>query len=304
MDRINDGIIFSNDIYYILNGKNSLGFSYVDNNIIIPKKEEIDLLRKDFLEKTSRYFEKVSIVEEKDMVKYLNFSLKTFKDYPIISLDKIYLDNNKYIYLDCTRLSGSDELVSRLNPNDHNSVDNQIKYISDSLKRQKYTDIILADDVVFTASVLRTLVEKFKKEGINVIGIGSAISSMSGFEYFNETLKNGLRCGLLMGDNVIDQVCERDFYFGIAQAGISEKILGTVYKRPYFEPFGNPVERASVPKKFAKDFSINCIDRNIELWDNINANSARKIKICELPERIYGLDDDEETVVNALRRVR
>ena len=41
----------------------------------------------------------------------------------------------------------------------------------------------------------------------------------------------------MLGENVIDQVCERDFYFGIAQSGISILKNGKVLKSPYFKPY-------------------------------------------------------------------
>ena len=51
-----------------------------------------------------------------------------------------------------------------------------------------------------------------------------------------------------MSKDIIDQICERDFYFGIAGSGISIKINEEIVKAPYFLPFGNPVERASIPQ--------------------------------------------------------
>ena len=66
----------------------------------------------------------------------------------------------------------------------------------------------------------------------------------------------GIKCDYLLGKDVIDQICERDFYFGIAQSGISIKNSnGLVFKAPYFKPYGNPIERASIPSEYEKYFS-------------------------------------------------
>ena len=59
---IEDGIVYSNDIVYILYGYNNLDYNY--NGMIIPSTEE---LRKDFKKTTERIFPKVTIVSENEM---------------------------------------------------------------------------------------------------------------------------------------------------------------------------------------------------------------------------------------------
>lgn len=218
---------------------------------------------------------------------------------PIVSLDKIYLkiDNKYIIFLDCTRLDGSKELVSRNNSNKFDSVELQIKRIASYLLANGSKSIILADDVVFSGSVLKKVISIFSKYNIRVIGIRSAISTTSAYQEFNSFLPKKLKCGYLLAEQVTDQICERDFYFGIAQSGIS--ILGkdkTIYKAPYFIPYGNPVERASIPERDKLDFSKSCLARSMLLWSEIERLSKRKILIEDLPEKISNTDDKEEVV--------
>lgn len=218
---------------------------------------------------------------------------------PIVSLDKIYLpiDNKNIIFLDCTRLDRSKQLVSRNNSNSFSSVDEQIKNISEFLKTNNIKEIILADDVVFSGSVLKSIIEKFKNNDIYILGIRSSISTNNSYEMFNNDLALGLNCGFLLGDDVIDQICERDFYFGIGQSGIS--VIGNdnlIYKAPYFKPYGNPVERASIPVDVEKDFSLGCMRRNIDLWKEIERLSGKSFYIKDLPERIINTDEEEKIV--------
>lgn len=222
--------------------------------------------------------------------------------YPIVSLDRIYLkiDGTNIIFLDCTRLNNSKELVSRQEPNKDNSLDNQIKSISNYLLSINRTNIVLADDVVFTGSVLKTIIEKFKQYGIDVIGIRSCISSYEGYNYFNN-LPLGIKCGYLLGNDVIDQICERDFYFGIVGSGISVKTPISILKAPYFKPFGNPVERASIPLEYEKYFSESCLTRSLILWEEIERLSKREILIGELPESIQNTDKSK-SIVKTLRK--
>lgn len=220
-------------------------------------------------------------------------------------MDQIYLtcDEENIIFLDCTRLDGSKKLVSRNNPDDTNNVSNQVFEISKKLLRLGKNKIFLVDDVVFSGSVLRTISLLFKSNGIDVVGIKSAITTKSSYDYFNDNLLYGLSAGYLMDDDVIDQICERDFYFGIAQSGISTMKNGSVYKSPYFKPFGNPVERASIPNDYEKMFSNGCIDRSIALWEKIDELSGKTIMISDLPEKI-DLTESNDSVVKTLKRGR
>lgn len=89
---------------------------------------------------------------------------------PIVTLDKIYIspDDNNIYFLDCTRVNGSNELIAR----NSESVEEQIENISKNLTSKK---IILADDVIFTGSVLKKIIGMFKKYNIEVVGVISSI---------------------------------------------------------------------------------------------------------------------------------
>lgn len=104
-----------------------------------------------------------------------------------------------------------------------------------------------------------------------------------------------------MQQDIIDQICERDFYFGIIGSGISIKKEKEILKAPYFLPFGNPVERASIPKEYANYFSQSCINRSIALWEEIERLSQRKILIGDLPEQINNTNKNEE-IIKTLRK--
>ena len=220
---------------------------------------------------------------------------------PIVSLDKVYLNSNEVIYLDCTRLDGSNSLVSRINSNDNNSVINQIKSISNKLNSMNQKEIILVDDVVFSGNVLNSIIQLFKLYNIKVIGIKGIISSEYAYKYFNNILPYGLVCSYLMSDKVIDQICERDFYFGIAQSGISINKDNTIYKAPYFLPFGNPNKRASIPKEYEVEFSKRCIRRSINIWEKIQELSSKDIYIKDLPE-VINYTNSNDLVVKTLKK--
>lgn len=194
--------------------------------------------------------------------------------------------------MDCTRIDNVG-ITSRCSVN----IDEQIKRISKNVDGK----IILADDVVFSGSVLKQIIALFKKYNVEVVKIVSCICSMDGYNYFKSNLKYGIDTLYLMDNDVIDQVCERDFYFGIAGSGILVKRNNKLYKSPYFKPYGDPVNRASIPQKYESYFSESCLDRSLYLWNSIDQLRGCNIKIYELPEKIVNTNNDDE-VVKVLRR--
>lgn len=307
MRRIDNGIVFSNDIYRILNGKNALDFNYKERGMVIPSKDEINFLRENFKKDVNRIFEgQVEIIEEKDMESYMYEVLNSTDNVPIVSLDRVYLDEDASIYkdiyfIDCTRINNSKELVPR-KENNPIPVSKQIEIISKKLKEKKQTNIFLFDDVVFSGNVLKNIINQFQHNNISVKGIRACISTEEAYRYFNENMDRGLKCGCLLGTDVIDQICERDFYLGIAQSGISvvDK-KGIMYKAPYFKPFGNPEERASIPKKYETFFSNSCLLRSLYLWKKIEDNTGRPIYMKDLPEKIKDTNG-KERILDVLRK--
>ena len=151
---------------------------------------------------------------------------------PIVTLDKIYIspDDNNIYFLDCTRVNGSNELIAR----NSESVEEQIENISKNLTSKK---IILADDVIFTGSILKKIIGMFKKYNIEVVGVISSICTEEAFNYFNEKLDGGVKTNYILENKVIDQVCERDFYFG--RWNSEEAVLLQTQGREAAIAFGN-----------------------------------------------------------------
>ena len=79
-------------------------------------------------------------------------------------------------------------------------------------------------------------------------------------------------------NQVVDEVCERDFYLGIPYSGRS-LMGGENFGLSYILPFGNPEAWASIPNEYQKFFSIFCINQTIKLFEEIE-NSSNKIVDC------------------------
>lgn len=292
MKIIKNSYVINNDIYRILKGNNNLKFNYMKNKIIIPNEDFLKKIRNSLENDLKKIFNNVEIITEDEMI----FNERINK--VIVSLDNIYLNKkigNKVIFLDCTRLQKSDgsiDLVSRKYPNNPYYVLKQIDVISNILKDNNQNEIYLMDDVIFSGEVIKKIVNLFNLKDIKVIGIISPITTKEtkdNLKYFDIKTKYIL-------ENPIDEICERDFYFGIVGSGVSKKINNRVIKAPYFKPYGEPDIRASIPKNKIEEFSYSCLERSIILWEQINKLSNREIMINELPERINNVNNNESIV--------
>lgn len=217
---------------------------------------------------------------------------------PIVTLDKIYIDvdDNNICFLDCTRVNGTNKIISR----SKEDIDTQLNKIINRFCGKK---ILIADDVVFSGNVLKFIIDKLIEGGVDVIGIISSISTRYGYEYF-KYLKYGLRTNYIMENDVIDQICERDFYFGIAGSGIMIEDNGSYYKAPYFKPFGNPNERASIPIEYVDSFSRGCLERSIKLWEEMEKLKEEEIFAWSLPEEIIGVNSDDNVVKKLVKEMK
>lgn len=304
MKIIEKGIVFSEDIELILNGNNALNYSYKDKGMIVPDKTFIKNLRMDFYKLAKFvYNTNIVIVTEQEMIDAMNNIVNEYKGrYPIVSMDQIYINcDNKDVYsLDVTRLTGSKEMISRRNPLDKNGVRKQVESISKTLKQQGKDEIILLDDVIYSGSVIDYISKLFKENNINVVGAGAAIASSEAYNRFS-SLDEKIKCEFLMSNQVIDEICERDFFYGIAQSGMVKKENGVAYKAPYVLPYGDPVARASCPEDKKEYFSRELIKISLKLWQEIQRLSNRTIMNYDLPEQILNTNINE-SVIKTLKK--
>ena len=98
---------------------------------------------------------------------------------PIVTLDKIFIkpDEQNLYFLDCTRINGENSIIARMNEPLANQIDRISKCISNK-------EIILADDVVFSGSVLKEIISKFNRYGIQVVKVITSICSNKAYNYF------------------------------------------------------------------------------------------------------------------------
>lgn len=309
MKTIENKIVFSNDIKKILNGNNPLQFKYFKSEVPSSVLTTIDELRLDFKQDTNNIFaSNVEIITEDEMETSITRSTNSFiNKLPIVTLDAIYLTpNNESIYfLDCTRLDKENNLVSRSDMNNPYSVKIQIKKLATLFKLQGETEIVIADDVIYSGSVIQKVINLFNQEGIKVKAVISAITTKSAQKNILNNLNIPILSEIILEDTVIDQICERDFYFGITGSGIATRTEdNTIKKAPYFIPFGDPITRASIPESEAISFSNNCILRSLRLWKSIQEITPNFRLIKNLPEQIMNTNPTDEITYTLKKGLR
>ena len=293
MKIINDKIIISEDLWLIINGFNALDFSFKDHGISIPSTKIIELLRKDFSKQAQKVYGNVCFISEDEMKGSILNLINNNNSDTIISLDKVYTNGNVFATLDCTRLEGSKELVSRFTGK---PIDSQISLLSKKIKEEtKSNKITIVDDIIFSGESLIAIKKLFEQNGIVIKKVLSGLTTNAAMEFF-KTLNIESDAAYLMSDTVEDEICERDFYFGIPQSGMTSIINGKIFKKPYFLPFGNPIKRASVPQEFSKNFSTGCLCRSKYFWEETEKNSNGEILIKHLPEKIINTVDENRVV--------
>lgn len=211
-----------------------------------------------------------------------------------LSLDRAYYRSQSS--LDITRLvdlDGNDKgLVGRP---ETPSLINQFV----ALKERRVYEVVLVDDVVFSGDVADRVIKLLAKIGIQVPIVVAGIGIREGVERLTDLGKE-VHCVRTYGE-VIDEVCERDFFPGVPLSGrllSKRKNMGI----PYILPFGNPHRWASIPIEHEKPFSRFCIEQTVLLFKEIEKTSAKEVRCRDLGRRVAFLPGEHMRYVDVLER--
>ena len=129
----------SEDINLILNGNSTFGDFYKQRGIVIPNRETINNLRAQMLDNLKNTYGSVEVIPEKDLKSAME-DLASKANYPLVSLDNIYLNNNQFVsnYLNLSRIKigGKTFLSTRSNEGIYLPYEKEIAKVSDSLKEK------------------------------------------------------------------------------------------------------------------------------------------------------------------------
>jgi len=157
------------------------------------------------------------------------------------------------------------------------SLKKQLNLIKDSGVKE----VCLVDDVIFSGSLVERVIQQLSYMGITVPLVCAGVGIQGGINRISSPQR--LISCFRQYDDVIDEVCERDFYFGVPLSGRSFSCAEDI-GLPYLLPYGKPDKWASIPVLLQKSFSEFCIQQTIKLFEAIE-KSSNKIVCCSEIER-------------------
>jgi biotin operon repressor len=201
--------------------------------------------------------------------------------WPVVSLDKSY-------FFGRWQLEINRAVDARLNDQPDQprfgcqSVEKQINV----LRRAGLKVVTLVDDVIFTGQALAKLLHQLQRAGIEVETAIAGIAIKDGIRHLNQ---HGLEVeAVCVFEEVVDEICERDFYPGVPYCGrlVTNQMVET--GAPYLLPFGQPQKWASIPLEHCAKFSRFCLEQSLELWREIERRSGRPVLCSDLSRRPLG----------------
>lgn len=212
----------------------------------------------------------------------------------VVSLERFYVDTSWH--LEISRAVDINLSDIGLKPRaGADSIDRQIA----ELAAKGLKEIVIADDVLFSGGVLE-VIRKIQNKGIGVKEFICGISIGEGMEKLSD---GGLKVSsVLHCEEVIDEICHRDFYAGVPYSGRmvingKNENIGA----PYFFPFGKPVEWASIPKERAEEFSMFCLRQSIMLWEYLEKRGGKSIPCSQVGRLPLGAPKDGTRFVEFLK---
>ncbi|MDD5068741.1 MAG: hypothetical protein PHN89_04045 [Candidatus Pacebacteria bacterium] len=258
----------------------------------LPSDEFFSELRGKFVEFMKQIFPNFEFVSEKELLEGIS-ELLVENTLPVVSLDRVY--SHSELAFEIARLSdehGNDYGLG------HRAGTPSILHQLRHVKKSGNTEVALIDDVIFSGSLIERVIDLFEKVGIHVPVVYAGISIVEGIK------RTEKRCevrSVRIYEQVIDEICERDFYPGVPLSG---RLLtgGEDVGIPYLLPFGHPGKWASVPDEWQKPFSRFCIQQTIFLFEAIEECSGKDVCCADLERKVIGLPTNSARFVIALRK--
>jgi len=166
--------------------------------------------------------------------------------------------------------------------------------------KERFNEIILVDDVIFSGKVITEILLSLETVGVRVPLVVAGITIGEGRKRLTEKTSAKILT-VRYYEEVIDEICERDFYPGVPLSGRLVANTKTDTGAPYLHPFGKPYEWESIPREEEKKFSMFCLHQTIRLWKEIERISQRTARCCDLERIPLGAPYDKSSVVDYLK---
>lgn len=265
-----------------------------ERGFVLPGDEFFGGLRQDFSERMTRIFPGFELVGEEEMRQGLGQLVKAAQIFPV-ALDRVYFDSP--FQLDITRTidaQGTNTGLAR------RAESPMLLSQFRQLRNFGIKEVALVDDVIFSGDLLLRVSGILESMDVSVpyifagVGIGEGIDKLKA---------NGKEVYCVREyPEVIDEICERDFYPGVPMSGRlvdAERNMGA----PYILPFGDPVGWASIPQESQVSFSQFAREQTAQLFQAIEKASGRRVTCADIGRKVIGMPQDNTRFVEALAKV-
>ena len=242
-------------------------------------------IRTEFHGFMSGIFPSYAMLEEEDM-RVAMADLAEKYNFPLVALDTLYCSSGLRLEI-CRITDSSGEVAGLTNRPGALPIPEQIKRI----KANGIREITLGDDVIFSGGLVLDIIAQLKRFDIIVKNVCACVGIKDGIDKIAQVVEH-VDCAYLY-DEVIDEVCERDFYPGIPLSGRLLEGSDNV-GMPYIYPFGDPVKWASIPVDKAPAFSRLCLGLTIEIFQEIERLSKRPVLYRDVPRKVYTLAENAD----------
>lgn len=209
---------------------------------------------------------------------------------PLVSLDPIYVPSP--FALNITRLIDVDG-----NEVGYGLRNGQPLHLVDEIRRIvsliNGNEIALVDDVLFSGAMMTQIASCFREQGVKVRRVYAGVAIGDGVRRLR---LDGIEVKAVRTyDEVMDEICERDFFPGAPMSG--RTVFGLPNTgAPYLSPFGNAEKWASIPADQVSSFSCSVLNAVADVYEVIPT------RITDLPRQIHELVAGKEAWMSSTLR--
>jgi hypothetical protein len=235
------------------------------------------------------------VVISDDEIRPLLSALASDSPLPVISMDYAFCPVG--VPLNASRAVMDDMTDAGVT---HRGETGDIEAQVQDIARSIQGNVILFDDVIFSGDLLTcTIIPMLHRHGIHVTSVVCGIGIGDGMRRVSECVPY-VKC-IRAFDDVVDEVCERDFYPGVTRSG--RTVLGRENMgMPYVAPFGDPQKWASIPDAHVASFSRFCIKQTVELFAAVETASHKVVRCRDVPHFVFGIPTGDTSYVAELAK--
>ena len=258
---------------------------FKQDGLTLPSDNFLQSMQRQMTDALSRIYGRVDIVPSSDIEDFVKDKAKQ-SPYPVVTLTSAVEDPIFDQGLQLSRgsqLSNSKYTDVGLIPRTTNNqpVQDQFNVLANRFKGKA---ISLADDVVFSGGTISTIIDSLGARGVKVKQVIASVVINGGYEALQD---RGVTVQYdRIYDDVIDEVCMRDFIVGVPDGGRNIIDGNDRKSAPYIWPFGDAEQWASLPKSSLPAFSKVALETSCDFWEEVGRLNGRIMRTEALSKPI------------------